>query len=579
MLILSSIAISLLAGVVISVYLGVGILPSSMEMTSHGIDLSKELFPFVFFQSITILGLLIVAVVLYISHPFFIRYRRGIQSLSEKDKDIQEHITKLAAEAGIEPPTIEMPLYGLRGSDAQVFGIGKTRKIALDGGLRIFRKTKPHLFSAIISHELGHIANFDVGKTYFSDALSKSIRWLLIVPFLFVLPIILINEVFSSPLNEATLEYILRQSPSLVVFFQCIFVSWIPTIIWRRLLKTRELYADWRASAWGYQQGLSEILQEQVEKNKFKSRFNPLTFHPETEERLHTIKHPEILFIPSVSFVLLAGILVSYILAGLTFSFSVTLFFSGILDAIQGLFTGLFLGMHTIIKDLIFAIMVLPIFIAVSWLINLVVLSQVQRQTVMELINGKIGIIQYIKLGIVSLALVIGIEIGLLTTPFTPLFPDNLSEIPIELLINAPTLFFLVWWYLWYLKFITRKIYVTQTGKHLSVWRNRFIGIASKMWIVLFFSPGLFLSRFFGYGASYWDLLYISWFIFTILVSPLIFGVTWLLIKLFFDHQFIECPHCGKKMNNARSSNVLCDYCGGILREWVFLSETQISTY
>ena len=46
------------------------------------------------------------------------------------------------------------------------------------------------------------------------------------------------------------------------------FCAYISAVIWARLLRTREFYADWRAAIWGSQNGLNEILHEETENGK-----------------------------------------------------------------------------------------------------------------------------------------------------------------------------------------------------------------------------------------------------------------------------------------------------------------------
>jgi Zn-dependent protease with chaperone function len=95
--------------------------------------------------------------------------------LSQKDQAVQQAVDQLASHVGVVPvPVIEMP-HGLQGTSGQAFGLGKRFSIRLDGGLRVWRRTKPDLFRAVVFHELAHIANQDVWRSYFSDALWRAI--------------------------------------------------------------------------------------------------------------------------------------------------------------------------------------------------------------------------------------------------------------------------------------------------------------------------------------------------------------------------------------------------------------------
>jgi hypothetical protein len=179
-------------------------------------------------------------------------------------------------------------------------------------------------------------------------------------------------------------------------------------------------------------------------------------------------------------------------------------------------------------------------------------------------------------LGIPALRLVAGIEIGFFMTPFSQLAPNEIVGILIELFIILPVLTCLAWWYLIYIKFVTSRVSTTQAGTSFSIWRGRFIGTASAVWVFLFFMPGLLLSRFLDLGFPYFLYFNAGWLAFTLLLSPLTFSATWVLIKLLFDNQPKKCPHCGKFTSHQEPAIEYCEHCEGILGEWLFISEKPV---
>lgn len=576
MLILASITLALFSGNVIRFYSGIEDPVASVDITSQRFEISYAFLSVTCLSGVAALGTLCLALVFYLRHPRQIRQHRNLQSLTEKDQTVQEHVKKLALQAGADVPTVEMPLHSLKGSDAQAFGVGKGQIIALDGGLRVLRKTKPAIFDALIRHELAHFANADIGRSYFSDALWRSIRWLLVFPFLFALTAILIEGFFQGIFERSQLELAIAAIPSVLgLFIQWGFVLTITGMIWARLLRTREFYADWRAALWGSQNGLQEVLQEEIEKARSRARISLWKFHPDARERLDVLQHPDLLFKLSPTMLFLAGLLLSFIFAGLSFSFAAFIVFAQNVLTLRDATSGIFYWVLTGIWWGGFVVLILLVFGLTGWLVNGVLLPQIQKQAIRDLLKKQSGWRPYIKLGIPALILATGIELGFFMTPFSQLAPNDMVWFLIELFIILPVLTCLAWWYLIYIKFVASRVSATQIGSYFSVWRGRFLRTASAVWVFLFFMPGLLLSRFIDLGFPYFLYFNLGWLIFTLLFSPLVFGATWAAMKFFFDNQSKRCPHCRNFTHHAAAAIEVCEHCGGVLGEWLFVPESS----
>ena len=346
-------------------------------------------------------------------------------------------------------------------------------------------------------------------------------------------------------------------------------------MIWARLLRTREFYADWRATLWGSQNGLQEILQEEIEKVRSKTRISFWKFHPNARERLDVLEHPDILFKLSPAMIFLAGLLLSFIFAGLSFSFAAFIAFAENILTLRDSTSGLFYWVLTGIWWGGFVVLILLVFGLTGWLVNNVLLPQIQKEAIQDLLNNQSGWLPYLKLGIPALILAIGIELGFFMTPFSQLAPNDMVWFLIELFIILPVLACLAWWYLIYIKFVASRASATQTGPYFSAWRGLFFGTASPVWVFLFLMPGLLLSRFIDLGFPYFLYFNLGWLILTLLFSPLVFGATWAAIKFFFDNQPKKCPHCGNSTRHATPAIEFCEYCGGVLGEWLFVPESS----
>ena len=575
MLIFASIILALFLGRAFGIFFGT---PGSMitiDTTARGLEVTSAYLPVICLSAMAAGAVLGTALIFYFRHSSEIRRRREIKPLSEKDQEIQQHANKLAIQAGIEPPGLEMPLQGLRGTDAQAFGVGKGKIIALDGGFRILRKTQPDVFDALLHHELAHFANGDIGRSYFSDALWKSIQWVIILPFVLGLLGNVVIGLFLGVLYDDLLQRFI--GPAQVIFkllVQFNFVLVVAAVIWARLLRTREFYADWRAVLWGSRNGLKKIFHEQTEMEKPKTRFKLLKLHPDAKERMDAIEHPESLFNPSLIIVFLAGLLLAFMFVGLYFALSTFLAFAGVFQSIRDSSTGLLYWFARGILWFGIAVLTLIVIGLTGWLVSVVLLPLIQKQTILELINKQRGWTQSIKMLIAALILVAGIEIGFFMTPFGPFAPNDLWGFMLEIFITAPILILTAWGYLIYIRFISLRLSATQIGRNFSVWRSWFMKTASVVWAFLFFIPGLFLSRYLsGELLEVFLNFSVIWLACTLLISITAFAGTWAVIKLFFDNQPQKCPHCGKVTRHATPAIELCEHCGQVLGEWLFVQE------
>jgi Zn-dependent protease with chaperone function len=575
MLIVSAIMLALFHGNAFAVLIGFRSALSSLNITARGLEVTRAFLPLICLSSFAAILVLGVATFFYLRHPLEIRRRRKIRSISEKDREIQNQVNELAFQAGVKAPQVEIPPEGFRGTDAQAFGIGKSPSIALDGGFRILRRTNLDVFTALIRHELAHFANADISRSYFSNALWKSIRWIIVLPVVVVMVERIIVGLFLGVWYGDLLQRFTGPTQFIFgAFVQFVYVVAMAAWIWGRLLRTREFYADWRAILWGSRGGLTQIFQEQIDEEKPKAYFALWRLHPDAKERMSAIEHPETLFKHSPIVIFLAGSLLALLFVGIYFSFATFLAFAGVLQTIRDSTTGFLYWLARGTLWFGIASLILLIFGGAGWLINGVLLPQIQKQTILDLLNKQDGLIQYIKMGIPAFILVAGVELGFFMAPSVNFAPTDLWGMVLEIFVIVPMLILTAWWYLIYVRFVSRRVSATQTGKNFSVWRNRFMQTASASWGFLLFIPGLFLSRYLT-GELVEIFLYFSliWLASTLLLGVIMFGATWVIIRLFFENQPQKCPHCGKVTRHREPAIEFCEHCEGVLGEWLFVPE------
>ncbi len=111
---------------------------------------------------------LILATVIYWTFPTYMLWRRKLVPLGVEDApEVVAFLTNLCHEARLTPPRFVLnPLQP--SCSALAFGRLGRYYIALTGGLVTTFSTDQAVFRAIVLHELAHLRNTDVNKTYFA---------------------------------------------------------------------------------------------------------------------------------------------------------------------------------------------------------------------------------------------------------------------------------------------------------------------------------------------------------------------------------------------------------------------------
>ncbi len=436
-----------------------------------------------------------VALMLFFTHPRRIRKLKNASPITEQDFSIRERIRGLAQGVGIREPRIEMAPQGTGGSSGQVFGTGTPYIVLLGDGLRQWRKIKQDFFDALLLHELAHIYNGDVWRTYLSECLWKCLTWLLIIPILFysIFQILkfLILIVIS---HEGSVSTLLG---NFYLIAQCSAVIGILVLFCARLLRIREYYADWQAAQWGATNALQEMLEDLSEQQEQQNEFRLVRFHPSARMRLKVLYGDSKLIRISHTTIFLAGILLAFLLSG-GIEVLLGVFISAASPiADVGQTTNDFgqLLVSVIILLVGFLILAIVLFLAPAWLLTGILGVQIQKHAVFNWVADHRGFLSYFTLVVPAIIFTAGVELGILTVPFGVLIPQNFRSWLVELFISAPLLFIATFCYFCMMRFIALRILASQTGWKLSHWRNSFLKWASNFWSFLFLTPCFILSR------------------------------------------------------------------------------------
>ena len=167
--------------------------------------------------------------------------------------------------------------------------------VQLNGGLLLLFKTNPSTFRAIVLHELSHLRNADVNKTYF----TLSLWWIFVVTTL--LPAVL--YLLYSFVQEAELFFLSPAS-----FFKLHLNHFWLSFLWpllmlallvymtrNALIHARELYADSRAGLWIKSEELDDALGLFNQKRQW-PWLSLLRLHPDQQQRRLLLQDPSSLF-------------------------------------------------------------------------------------------------------------------------------------------------------------------------------------------------------------------------------------------------------------------------------------------
>jgi len=238
----------------------------------------------------------------------------------KKFPDHCEYIGKLHGKylSNMKQPTL---MYYLdpkdRSESAFTFGTKNHIYIGINGGLIAKFRRNIDGFKSFFLHEMGHIANRDVEKTYLADSTWRSLRLSLPMSLGFSLLYtiyITLGLFFSGMESGYDMDYIISRMHlefysllygGIALFY--LFFSIIVYVLRNQLIRLREFCADAKVLEWEESaKGIVKTLEESGGKQY--SKFEILTkFHPNINERIQVLRDNSRLFTPSLLVALTIG--------------------------------------------------------------------------------------------------------------------------------------------------------------------------------------------------------------------------------------------------------------------------------
>ena len=221
---------------------------------------------------------------LYLAHPYWTVRRRRLRPLAgAAPPGFIADLDGLSARMGLARPPHWMlaPRRGTIGG--QAFGLPRRRLVQLDAGLVLQHVTDRAAFRAVVLHELAHIRNRDVDKTYLTMSVWRSFLAVVVLPFLVLT---LHPQLLSRPLRWAPPSI---ASPSILIAL--VVLTALVYLIRNAVLRVREVEADaWAHAVDGPDSALPAVLSRlPPPTTRLPPWLDRLGTHPEPEHRLAAV--------------------------------------------------------------------------------------------------------------------------------------------------------------------------------------------------------------------------------------------------------------------------------------------------
>lgn len=384
---------------------------------------------------------LLVSQIVYRRHAQRLQRRLSLEPLpTGKDTRFDQEMAQLTAALGLKrSPQIYIPKSS-KGTEGQAFGLPPNYAMLLGGRMRLLLRKRPERFRAIVLHEMAHIVNGDIRRTYFTQALWLLTTFLILIPFMAFWVGASTLDVLR---NLATLDvglFMVELSLLVGVAFKFALLVLIFSLTRSSILRIREEYADWRAALHGGEQGLRQILEQTPKPRVLSILAAPWRLHPRAESRLKTLSTEQRLFTLRFDLPIITGFLIGFALViseqiGFRFIFPVSVVWSSLARiSIQEFMAAsgpIRAGLALVFIPTLIGMFLLP-FALVSYIGAQSIGVQLQRHAIGQLTLPKPTKKPSLRLAISATLFVVSVGFGLALVPFNPTIPivaDTLQTI------------------------------------------------------------------------------------------------------------------------------------------------------
>ncbi|MFF3443786.1 hypothetical protein [Streptosporangium sp. NPDC002721] len=187
-----------------------------------------------------------VAALLYGMHPVWIRRRGGLRPYvrDEDNAEVLGYLDALRSRMGLaRAPAWFVAPRSIRTGGGQAFGLPWRRCVRLDAGLIMLYTRDRALFRTVVLHELAHLRNRDVDKTYLTIAIWWSFVAVVAVPLLGLVGYAALPgpTVTRDAMWSELVPYMVDRPHNVG---QALVVAVLVYLVRNAILRVRELHAD-----------------------------------------------------------------------------------------------------------------------------------------------------------------------------------------------------------------------------------------------------------------------------------------------------------------------------------------------
>ncbi|HEY0601323.1 MAG TPA: hypothetical protein VGD58_00365 [Herpetosiphonaceae bacterium] len=578
-----------------------GSLGSYERHFAQNIDLMRQMLAILGFPVALTCAMLGFALWLYRTHPRRIRSNDTVARFeAAQDPRLDYTMRLLSTQAGVaQLPTVELE-GGLRNDRFFVYGLPNRYILRVGRKWLLTLQKSPATFHSVFLHEMAHIVNRDVGRTYFSQALWVAIVAVVCVPVAVMIGLrFLVAEVdLARGMMQGLsgFEAMVQQFGKLLFLYLQIAITIAMVLAVRAsFLRMREFYADWRVVFWGAWEPLADLIEGQPTNAPRKRWYEWLLrgYHPQPKNRLAALRESRHLFGPSFDLAFFVGFFLTLLLISCMMLVSLLIL---IMMTIAQLVISAALPStasswvvsagHLALPLLVVGIVLVisGVLLGVGYLLSETLGLEVQRAALADLVIRPQRNRYRSLLGI-ALTAALGMELGIFFTPYAAFSRMPGSVILIALLyLGALTL--LLWLWLVYVYKATQRLLGNHVGQAPPALKRALLsailfGVGCVMLVPMVLSqyPGLLLLN--RDSAIAWSLILGS------VSAPLILALviyvitaltTGLLYRLYRRSVPVRCSSCRHQFIGMFTLGKSCSACGSELSPWLFVNRSSEQT-
>ena len=244
-----------------------------------------------------------LALLIFLLFPTLLQCQRRLRSLDENPAylALSQHLAHLCQGLMLPAqPTFLMDTRNYSTIDGETFGYFGKYYVVLSLGLINEFRIHPDVFDAYVLHELAHVRNKDINKTYFTISLCLAFIITALLPLLPILIPLYYNEItafFLAALLSKLPLYFNAPHGTLIQSFQIIGLLLVVVFSGSSVLRAREIYADIRAASWhnNTQQFIATLFgpRTQQPQSHLAHWLMPFRFHPAVQSRQELLNDPQ----------------------------------------------------------------------------------------------------------------------------------------------------------------------------------------------------------------------------------------------------------------------------------------------